>query len=36
MKIYCLLSTESGPLKNSATVDPFLHQEEAQSAMKAA
>ena len=36
MKIYCLLSTESGPLKNSATVDPFLHHEEAQSAMKAA
>lgn len=36
MKIYCLLSTESGPLKSSATVDLFLHHEEAQSAMRAA
>lgn len=36
MKIYCLLSTESGPLKSSATVDPFLYHEEAQSAMRAA
>ena len=35
MKIYCLLSTESGPLKSSATVDPFLYHEEAQSAMRA-
>ena len=36
MKIYCLLSTESGPLKSSATVDLFLHHEKALLAMKTA
>lgn len=36
MKIYCLLFTESGPLKSSATVDLFLNHEKALSALKAA
>ncbi len=36
MKIYCLLSTESGPRKSNAAVDLFLYHEEAQSAMRVA
>lgn len=36
MKIYCLLSTESVPLKSSATVDLFLEHDAAAAAMAAA